>query len=39
VVVLVVDRYDVEGNPAYLVKSTSVVSVDAPESLRRRGDA
>lgn len=38
-IVRVVDKYDAEGNPVYLVKSTNVVSVDAPESLRRRGNA
>lgn len=29
-------QYDPEGNPVYLVKSQQVVSVDAPEELRKK---
>lgn len=29
-------QYDAAGNPAYLVQSTNVVAVDAPEELRRK---
>ena len=29
------DQYDPEGNPMYLVKSTNIMSVSAPEKLRR----
>lgn len=28
-------QYDTEGNPAYLIKSTNVLNVSAPEELRR----
>lgn len=28
-------EYDVDGNPIYLVKSTNIVAVSAPEKLRR----
>ena len=30
------DEYDAEGNPVYFVKSTNVVSINAPEELRRK---
>lgn len=30
-------EYDNEGNPAYVIKSTNVVSVIAPETLRKQG--
>jgi hypothetical protein len=33
-----VDRFDAEGNPQYLVASTNVMKVDAPEELRQRPD-
>jgi len=29
------DRYDADGNPQYVVRSTNVVTVSAPENLRR----
>lgn len=29
-------EYDQEGNPGYIVKSTNVVAVSAPEELRRQ---
>jgi hypothetical protein len=29
-------EWDSEGNPAYIVKSSNVVTVNAPESLRRK---
>lgn len=32
-------RWDGEGNPLYVVKSQNVMSVSAPEELRRRGDS
>jgi hypothetical protein len=31
-------QYDANGNPAYVVQSTNVVSVDAPDELKRGGD-
>ncbi len=30
-------EYDQHGNPVYLVQSTNVMSVDAPQNLRRGG--
>jgi hypothetical protein len=30
-------QYDPAGNPAYVVQSTNVVAVDAPDELRRPG--
>jgi hypothetical protein len=30
-------EYDAAGNPVYLMQSTNVMSVDAPENLRRGG--
>lgn len=30
------DEYDAEGNPIYIMKSTNVLGVDAPEKLQRR---
>ncbi|MBI3995601.1 MAG: hypothetical protein HY349_06470 [Nitrospirae bacterium] len=30
------NKYDAEGNPIYYVKSTNVVSVNAPEELKRK---
>jgi hypothetical protein len=30
------NKYDPEGNPIYFVKSTNIVSVDAPDSLRKK---
>lgn len=35
-VVRVDDEFDGEGNPVYVVKSTNVVSVSAPEELKRK---
>ena len=29
-------QYDAEGNPIYIVQSTNVLSVNAPEELRRK---
>jgi hypothetical protein len=29
------DHFDPQGNPVYLVQSTNIMSVDAPENLRR----
>jgi len=34
-IVRVDGQYDKEGNPVYIVKSTNIVSVQAPENLRR----
>lgn len=34
-VVRIDNKYDPEGNPVYLVKSTNIASVDAPDSLRQ----
>ena len=31
------DHYDQEGNPIYLVKSTNIVAVSAPDKLKRKG--
>ena len=31
----IVDEYDAEGNPAYIVRSRNVVTVTAPDGLRR----
>lgn len=36
-VVRVDGQYDPEGNPVYLVRSTNVTSISAPEELRRQG--
>jgi hypothetical protein len=30
------DKYDKEGNPVYFVQSTNVISVAAPDNLRRK---
>ena len=30
-------EYDANGNPAYIIQSTNVTAVDAPEQLRRQG--
>jgi hypothetical protein len=30
------DQFDAEGNPTYLVNSTNVMAVDAPEDLRKK---
>lgn len=30
-------QYDPQGNPAYMINSTNVTAVDAPEELRRGG--
>jgi hypothetical protein len=30
------DAFDADGNPMYLVNSTNVMAVNAPESLRRK---
>jgi hypothetical protein len=35
-VLRVPDMFDAEGNPAYLVNSTNVMAVDAPEDLRKK---
>jgi hypothetical protein len=32
-------EYDGNGNPVYIVQSTNVMAVDAPEGLRRGGDS
>jgi hypothetical protein len=32
------DQYDQDGNPAYLVRSTNVTSVSAPDDLRKRNE-
>ena len=32
----IADRYDQEGNPAYFVQSTNVLSVDCPSSLKKK---
>lgn len=32
-----VDRFDAEGNPQYVMKSTNVLAVSAPDDLRRKG--
>ena len=34
-VLRVVDQFDPEGNPGYVVKSTNVTAVSAPENLRK----
>jgi len=34
-VVRLLDRYDKDGQPVYVVKSQNIVSVSAPEELRR----
>ena len=31
------NAYDVEGNPQYLLKSTNILAVSPPDSLRRKG--
>lgn len=31
----VVDQWDAEGQPSYVVRSTNIVRVDAPDDLRR----
>lgn len=36
-VVRIEGQYDPQGNPAYLIASTNVTAVDAPEELRRKG--
>lgn len=33
------DQYDAQGNPVYVVQSTNVMSVDAPEGLRKEGSS
>ena len=33
------DQFDQAGNPVYLVQSTNVMAVDAPEQLRKGGGA
>lgn len=30
------NRYDNEGNPAYLVQSTNITSVNAPDNLKKK---
>ena len=35
-IVKVKGQYDVEGNPAYLVKSQSVTSVSSPDKLKKK---
>lgn len=35
-IVRVDDQYDPDGNPVYLVKSTNVTAVSAPDELRRQ---
>jgi hypothetical protein len=33
------DRYDPDGNPVYVIKSTNIVIVNAPENLKqKKGD-
>ena len=34
-IIRVPDQYDPMGNPAYIIQSTNVTAVDAPEELRR----
>jgi hypothetical protein len=34
----VLDHYDPEGNPLYLIKTTNVTVVNAPDHLKRQGD-
>lgn len=34
-IVRAIDRYDPEGNPVYVVKSQNVLSVSAPDRLRK----
>lgn len=36
-VLRVQDQHDQAGNPVYLVQSTNVLAVDAPEELRQQG--
>lgn len=36
-IVRVDGQYDPDGNPVYVVKSTNIVTVSAPEKLRRPG--
>ena len=36
-IVRVQNRYDDEGNPIYLVKSTNVVGVSVPDNLKKEG--
>lgn len=31
-------QYDAEGNPVYVVKSTNIVVVNAPDNLRKTGE-
>lgn len=31
------NKYDNEGNPLYFVQSTNIVSVNAPDSLKKKG--
>ena len=31
----VIDHYDQEGNPVYIVKSTNLVVVDSPDNLKK----
>lgn len=33
----IVDRYDNEGNPIYVVRSQNVTAVSAPDKLRKKG--
>ena len=33
----VVDQFDGEGNPMYFVKSSNIVTVNAPDELRKKG--
>lgn len=35
-IVRLVNQYDQSGNPVYFVNSTNVVSVDCPDSLKKR---
>jgi hypothetical protein len=36
-VLRVEDQYDANGNPVYLIQSTNILAVDAPEELKRQG--
>ena len=31
------NKYDLEGNPLYIVQSTNITSVNAPDNLKKKG--
>jgi len=31
------NKYDLEGNPLYIIQSTNITSVNAPDSLKKKG--